>query len=623
MAIQFDELSPYVSLTVFCHNGGTVVEKGAAIIQLVTSLTQKDAEKPAFLDRQLTTEAVLTTVYEDTNFGFIGYQERRRPSWYGGGELEDISHHFILLSQRGDHLALVFSDNAMRDRVIAKVIQSVDGPLEPLQMLGSAHINAAFVGREVKTLWLSGTHRRTATKADSKVLSGLELESALNPLEDQSYFYSSVRTAFPSDDDAGIASNKIVGSNPTKSRVWLGPTQDWGTFATFVDRLLARIAATVDAADGPAEQPLPILAQPVDKVGAATSAYDLAIIVPEILFSDYQNDADDAWLHEFQDAARFVVTPVDGGANLTTSIKWGDVPYGRIAYRFRDNPKGGVSLETDIEEWDDTLFKANEVKKICRTADFLTVYYDSGHTFARGSFYQTRFRDAQFMNWEWVDLAGFDFDEEKPLTGANNRTLNIVGMGEAEDTSLFGYTIKQWHALQGHAQPTGWLACDDGSMESADFIHFDPDERVLSLIHVKGSGSESENRGISVTDYEVVVGQAVKNIRYLDRTNIAEKLEEGRDKQIASAVWLNGERQADRQGMIVALQDAGSNYSKKVFVFQPRILQSKLNAFRQNIADNIENDAVRRLKQLDALLLAARAECNGLGADFCVVSDAR
>ena len=221
----------------------------------------------------------------------------------------------------------------------------------------------------------------------------------------------------------------------------------------------------------------------------------------------------------------------------------------------------------------------------------------------------------------WADLDDFDIKAEKPLTGANNRTLDIDGMGRPNDESLFGFTVKNWHRVLGEGAPAGWLACDDGSMESADFIRFDPDRRELSLIHVKGSGSDGANRGISVTDYEVVVGQAVKNIRYLDRTNITEKLRQGAGNQIASAVWLNGERQPDRTGMIAALEQEGANYTKKVFIFQPRVVRTQLNAVRQ-IIDN-ENDMTRRLKQLDALLLSARAECNGLGATFHVVGDSR
>src|SRR5690606_13184391 len=104
--------------------------------------------------------------------------------------------------------------------------------------------------------------------------------------------------------------------------------------------------------------------------------------------------------------------------------------------------------------------------------------------------------------------------------------------------SLFGYMVKRWGIVEGQPGPSGWLACDDGSMESADFIHLDGEGRTLSLIHVKGSGTASATRGISVTDYEIVVGQAIKNLRHLDRGLLIEKLEAGTDHQIATATWF-------------------------------------------------------------------------------------
>ena len=89
-------------------------------------------------------------------------------------------------------------------------------------------INDAFVGDRVRTLWLSGAHRRIATKADSKILTGIELEAALNPLEDQGYYFSSVRSTLNGAALAAAAgSSVVIGANPRNARVWLGPSKDW------------------------------------------------------------------------------------------------------------------------------------------------------------------------------------------------------------------------------------------------------------------------------------------------------------------------------------------------------------------------------------------------------------
>jgi hypothetical protein len=161
-------------------------------------------------------------------------------------------------------------------------------------------------------------------------------------------------------------------------------------------------------------------------------------------------------------------------------------------------------------------------------------------------------------------------------------------------------------------------------MESADFIHFDDqtDPPRLSLIHVKGSGSAAANRGISVSDYEIVVGQAVKNLRYLDRTNIADKLAEGEGKQIGTAVWRNSARQKNRKDVLRVLKQVGSNLDKAVYVFQPRVKKSAVETIAARMqAGRLDHSDVRRSQQLDTLLLAARAECFGLGAEFHVIGE--
>src|SRR5204863_232813 len=69
------------------------------------------------------------------------------------------------------------------------------------------------------------------------------------------------------------------------------------------------------------------------------------------------------------------------------------------------------------------------------------------------------------------------------------------------------------------ALATSWLACNDGSREIADFIHLARPVGALArltLIHVKPSSSDSAARQISLGDYELVVSQAVKNLRFLE-----------------------------------------------------------------------------------------------------------
>jgi hypothetical protein len=350
----------------------------------------------------------------------------------------------------------------------------------------------------------------------------------------------------------------------------------------------------------------------------------MAIIVPEAVSAGVEDQDDDTWLHEFSDAARFEIKPAVGTPSFEAEVFWGRESYGHIKYDFSNGVDAAFpTVKVTVLRWKTDADHQEIIRKICENTDLLTVHYDTGHTFSRGLFYETKFRDARFLDWRWARFGTkkFDVGAEKPLRG---KKFIIENIGNAKDQSLFGFVAKRWPNLLTLGGPTGWLVCDDGSMESADFIHFDDraSPPALTLIHVKGSGSVAPNRQLSVSDYEVVIGQAVKNLRYLDRSHISEKLALNKDKKIGAAVWHNGKRQSDRKDILKILDRAGANMNKTVCVLQPSARRAEVEAIGERMAIGDVNRAdVRRLRQLDALLLAARAECLGLGANFQVVGE--
>src|SRR5207248_2293193 len=147
----------------------------------------------------------------------------------------------------------------------------------------------------------------------------------------------------------------------------------------------------------------------------------------------------------------------------------------------------------------------------------------------------------------------------------------------------------------------------------------------LSLIHVKGAhtsaATSAANRGISVSDYERVTAQAVKNINFLDNQLLVTGLEAIMRERIEKLVWRDGERQERRDEMLAALGGIGSSYQRRVVVVQPRVSRGAYNAARKDQDAGTESGRVARLRQLDTLLLAAEASCRELGSEFVVVGD--
>lgn len=620
MAVSFDQCAPYLSVSLCSAKSGKTPTPDD-LLDGIRDVSKEIADRKE-LDRPRFIASENPPLDKDgTVFAWVHYVEKRPPSWFTGDGVTDVLNHLVVVAQCGSLYAFVFSDNGLRTAVARKFGSAANGALSEVECLSPTQINKAFVETQVRTLWLSGTHRRTVIKADSKVLAGLELETSLDPLGDQSYYFSSVRSTMSL---AEGDKPTVIGASPGGGRLWIGPTKSWDDFTGLIDAIFARAAKHMDE-KGRSDRPLPVLASPSVDLKGIEQPYDIAFIVPEQAEdgNGAEVDGELRWLQQFGDTARFEITAAAGSPNFEADVFWADAKLGRLAFDFELTPRSDVRLKSRKVDG----FDGNEIEKallkICEAPENLTIYFDTGHTYSRGLFFETRFRDARFEDWEWVrmDRDKTLFKNEKPLDG---RRFAVENVGKVDDKSLFGLVARHWPNLDARGNPTGWLVCDDGAMESADFIHLDETRNPpeLTLIHVKGSGSANTKRDLSVSDYEVVVGQAVKNLRHIDRGLLAAKLAANATGVLKDAVWYNGERQKDRKALLQVLKGIGSNLKTKVVVFQPRVRRSVSNDIRKRMDDSKQpNAAVRRMQQLDALLLGARADCFSLGASFAVVAD--
>jgi len=562
MPITFDECAPYLSTALLrCENRN--VPTSDSIAKSIKKLFgKKDANQvPLFENRKV--QSVTQGPSEgSTSFTIIHYIEKKKPGWYLGSNsrIVDTSHNIIVVGVQDSITSLTFTDSAMRNRVISNLLKSEDAVLKKLKKLTIREMEKIFVEGKVRTLWLTGAHRRSLIKPDAKVISGLELESALDPLGDQSYFFSSVRSTF-------TENGFTVDGKPLSDGLAFSPS-------------------------------IPVLAQSTTDLTGLGSPYGISLIVPEQLIPD-SGDNDEGWFQLFSDTAYFEVIPSTSNNIFNIEVSWGGSVFGEIKYELSTGASGNVKLTSSTERWinTDEDLQAKQILHILSRPDHLTVYFDSGHTLSRGR---------------------TNVKKEKPLDG---RRFDIEAIGDEGDDSLFGLMARDYPNLEAPGNPQGWLVCDDGAMESADFIYFDDTagQERLELIHVKGSNSDAANRGLSVSDYEIVVGQAVKNLRHIDRNSLVEKLRANKDNLIGSAVWKDGVRQENRDDFLIALNSVTSDIQKTVVVFQPRVRKS---IWDHTVAADQDNNVSRRLKQLDALLLGARSSCFDLGARFVVIADA-
>ena len=578
-------LKPYLAATLLRGTGAT----GATLLADLTKQAFKEIPDP---DRTLV-EAFLPVVLGGVEMQAFVYVHRRLASWTTA-QFYDETHELVVIAVKADHIGLCCSEPSMRDRLSRKLTGCATLPRSLLEQ--------AFVGTQAKAMWLSGVHTPTASKANAKAMTGPALELALDPLGDQSFYYSAVKSSGAYHPDI------LVGTAPSASRIWVNRPADWDTFGHDLEAVLdhcAKMRGTTSAA----QQWLQVLAQTAGDISTAANPYALALIAPELLSeAEIDNDVREnaiVWAYD----GKFEITGHNGPApSCRVSLRGEEI--GTMDLTFRMVAEKAVATVV----WSNPVAGFEDDRAICADlvarSDCLRIYYANGSTLAEGRLFNPAYRDQRFT-WRFEDFTGYAVTDEKPKLWGGKALSDVIASNKQDgssDDSLFAYIAEKMF-------PTGWLASDDGSMEFADFVHIDPITHKVTLIHAKGSNRADPDRGVSVSNYEVVVSQAVKNIRHLDRSKLATVLEGGVNKKIARAVWLDGVRQPNRAKLIKFAKTLRPNHEKSVIVLQPQ-LTKKENEECVGAAATATRDRVVRMRQLDTLMLAARLSCGAVGAEF-------
>jgi hypothetical protein len=527
-------------------------------------------------------------------FHALAYSETTTPTWFVSTGYQDIANQLIVIAVRDKHAMICASDGSARDRIVSR--------LKSAKPMPSAAF-AGFVGGEAAAIWLNGIHAPTAVKPNTKFLTGVSLEYALDPLGDQTYRYSAIRSC-PDIPELknGRTRGPMVGAAPDSARVWIGRPPDWKSFAKQLAAILSHALI-----GKPATSLYGFLASPVADVSAVKDPYAISVLPGELLLEDAidEDEREEARLWSYD--ARFEIV---GKSGLSPIVE----PYlneQRLGRASLNVAFAGEKAELAVK-WIESPAGTSELRRRCESVladpEKVKIYYDSGHTLTQGRCYETGFTDQPF-DWTFEPMAGFEIDREKPKFSKASPLANNIGL--TNDKSLFGFVKKKLYS-------NGWLACDDGSMELADFIHIDPAASVVTLIHVKASEKKQANRQVSVADYEIVVSQAVKNVRHLDRRNLESELRDGKGKKIGAAVWKDGVKQANRDGFLAAAKALPANAKKVAMIIQPRLTSTEHAACSNPATSKTRR---MRMKQLNALMLSARLSAMACGADLVGVAE--
>jgi hypothetical protein len=416
---------------------------------------------------------------------------------------------------------------------------------------------------------------------------------------DGTYGLAAGRAAMPPSPDRVILTGN-VGTTPGRGLVWAKRCESLHDFLTAVGELFAEVRAARALAPG-SRGVYTVLAGRVSDLGDVSGAYEIGVPDVEDL-PDVNADLDRLQAAvEVLHRATLQVTP-RSGTTFTVDVGLDGATSGQVGGKVVER-NGRRSLDLGFRgEPSDPPAARLVLDALQRLRDRLIVRYRSGHAYMHGDMISSRIQPTPFSGWSWESFEGYRIRAEKPPGDVHRTTA------EAGDDSLFGWVVEQF--------ADGWLTCDDGPGEIADFVHVDP-AGVLSLIHVKAAHSDGARRTVAVVPYQVVVGQAVKNLHFV--TEPALLLKRLADAAAGKASWSHGLRVTDRADLLEALELRDATAPARVVVVQPHISLPSYRQLAEKRDDDQPSDDVLRLHLVESLLTAAALAVVGRGAQFTVI----
>jgi hypothetical protein len=473
-------------------------------------------------------------------------------------------------------------------------------PRPPLRRVSTDVLEHSFLRGEAKGLWLRGTHSRRATRPDAKNYTGLSLANALDPIEDSSYAMGSGRAAVS--DGANPALRGTMGTTPRKSTVWSGRASDFPEYVTFCRGLLDEVEQTIEGDDF-SESIFPELAEEIPSLDGVFGAYEVLFQWPDGAPGD-TSDAETAEIVDLLDRTEIEVIGKEDAANFDANVTFPEEQspvFAEVEVRSVDP---GFDLDCVIHR--SGRHRTTGILRDCfKDTDIVSVYFESGHTVTNGRLYKFEVKPARFKNWIFHDFSGFDTSMEKPKVPGDAMYDAIGAQG---DPSLFSWVVKNYS--------DGYLTCDDGAGEVADFIYVSADLDQLSLIHVKAAQSNRKTRTVSAQAYEVVASQAAKNLVFLNHEVLKERLR--RQATHSRPSWMKGKRVANRSEFVESLNNLKANAETAVHIVQPHMQKSVYEGCRDRQGSGSD---VLRLRLLETLLNNVRSSAVSYSSDVYVIGE--
>jgi hypothetical protein len=364
-------LKPYLATTLFCSQNVKDADLHADLIDQAIKILS-DPHRTLI-------ETFRSIKLGGLTVGAFVYVHNRLASW-ANDEFYDVTQELVVIAVKAGLIGICCSETSARDRVVRKLERCAPLPRKMLER--------AFVGTQATAMWLNGTHTPTASKANAKAMTGPALEMALDPLGDQSFFYSAVKSR------GTYAQGITVGTAPSASRVWINRPADWKTFGQNLEAVLDHYKK-IEGSDTTPEPWLKVLAQDLGHIDKATDPYEVALIAPELLsdaeIEPSQRERALAWGND----SKFEIVEHEG-PSPTCQVSLRGKKIGKVKLRLEMVAEIAVATASWTFKAPGADADIEACSALIERPDCLRIYYENGNTLAEGRLFNPAYRDQSF-----------------------------------------------------------------------------------------------------------------------------------------------------------------------------------------------------------------------------------
>lgn len=580
--------------------------------------------------------------------------------------LVDKIHHLLIINIHPPYIFIQCSKETIESYLYNYFISTKSFPYDFLfdfERVSNEQLELAFVYGDTMQIWLSGLHKRVETKPDKKALSGQNLKQALDPLGDQSYYYTAITSTIKGSKSTRNTVNnyqkelgkrdvnkEFIGFSKKKKKLWMTKSKNLRKYA-LKSKLISDFLNLHHQDKSDIEKNLSGIKY-LSKELADVNLSNLKN--PFEIYLDYEdknlvNEDIEEIAQDWQLNGEFI--PKDGGNNdegFVFEVKHSGLKIAEISIILHKITNEQIGISIDYIEEDNYDEEYRRFRDLMQRNDFFkpfTIRFDSGHVLQGDQLFMPNYQDVFFPstddNWKFMKHKKTDrWEKEKPKNFIEKGISREERLKRVEDSkSLFGTFIHNLENIIGPTESKEWYCiCDDGANEVADFVYIEPETMRIDLVHVKGANSKEPNRKISITAYEVVCQQAVKNLRHANLDILLNDKYNSPlnnvDKAKTYAYFMRSSNEKELSHDCTPFFEAlKSMHSKKqpfrkknIWVYQPHIRKTLWEELerqfenRPNNENEYSND-LRKALMLSTILYETKIACLKQQATFRVISD--